>query len=77
MFKYAQHRQTASLRFTAVCVGGFTACKYLPQVSEVLEQWIALQRQWMYLEPIFSSQDIMQQLPLEGAACFQQPALFC
>eukprot|EP00798_Chlamydomonas_sp_ICE-L_P022533 gene22533-29660_t len=35
-------------------------------VSEILEQWIAVQRQWMYLEPIFSSQDIMQQLPLEG-----------
>lgn len=24
------------------------------QVSEVLEKWIALQRTWMYLEPIFS-----------------------
>eukprot|EP00879_Flechtneria_rotunda_P026761 GHRR01028584.1.p1 GENE.GHRR01028584.1~~GHRR01028584.1.p1 ORF type:complete len:438 (+),score=166.84 GHRR01028584.1:818-2131(+) len=35
-------------------------------VSEVLEQWIALQRTWMYLEPIFSSEDITQQLPLEG-----------
>jgi dynein heavy chain len=36
------------------------------QVSEVLEQWLQLQRGWMYLEPIFSSPDIMQQLPLEG-----------
>jgi hypothetical protein len=36
------------------------------QVSEVLEQWLALQRQWMYLEPVFSSPDILQQLPLEG-----------
>ncbi|WIA31960.1 hypothetical protein OEZ86_002815 [Tetradesmus obliquus] len=35
-------------------------------VSEVLEQWITLQRTWMYLEPIFGSEDIMQQLPLEG-----------
>lgn len=32
----------------------------------MLEQWITLQRTWMYLEPIFSSDDIMQQLPLEG-----------
>jgi hypothetical protein len=36
------------------------------QVSEVLDQWITLQRTWMHLEPIFSSDDIMQQLPLEG-----------
>lgn len=35
-------------------------------MSEVLDQWITLQRTWMYLEPIFSSDDIMQQLPLEG-----------
>lgn len=38
----------------------------LAQVSEILDQWIQLQRQWMYLEPIFGSEDIMQQLPLEG-----------
>ena len=36
------------------------------QASDILEQWITLQRQWMYLEPIFSSEDIMQQLPLEA-----------
>ncbi|KAK9803422.1 hypothetical protein WJX72_010826 [[Myrmecia] bisecta] len=35
-------------------------------VSETLEEWLALQRAWMYLEPIFSSADILQQLPLEG-----------
>jgi len=36
------------------------------QASDILEQWVVLQRQWMYLEPIFSSEDIMQQLPLEA-----------
>jgi dynein heavy chain len=34
--------------------------------SEVLDEWLALQRAWMYLEPIFGSDDIMEQLPLEG-----------
>ncbi|GBF98747.1 dynein heavy chain axonemal [Raphidocelis subcapitata] len=35
-------------------------------VSDVLEQWISLQRAWMYLEPVFASKDIQQQLPLEA-----------
>lgn len=35
-------------------------------MSDVLEQWIALQRAWMYLEPVFASKDIQQQLPMEA-----------
>ena len=38
----------------------------LALMSEVFEEWIKCQRQWMYLEPIFSSDDIMRQLPTEG-----------
>ena len=39
--------------------------KKLDAVSEVIEEWLACQRNWMYLEPIFSSDDINKQLPLE------------
>eukprot|EP00736_Rhodelphis_marinus_P006943 Rmarinus@m.24609 len=35
-------------------------------VSDVLEELLGCQRQWMYLEPIFSSDDINRQLPTEG-----------
>ena len=38
----------------------------LNTVSEVMEEWLAVQRNWMYLEPIFSSDDINKQLPLEA-----------
>ncbi|CAK9050585.1 Dynein axonemal heavy chain 1 (Axonemal beta dynein heavy chain 1) (Ciliary dynein heavy chain 1) (mDHC7) [Durusdinium trenchii] len=38
----------------------------LMYVSECLDQWLKVQRAWMYLQPIFDSPDIMKQLPTEG-----------
>jgi hypothetical protein len=38
----------------------------LNTVSEVIDEWLACQRTWMYLEPLFGSEDIMRQLPREG-----------
>ena len=34
-------------------------------VSDTLEEWVRCQGQWMYLQPIFDSPDIMKQLPQE------------
>ena len=35
-------------------------------VSDVLEIWMIVQRNWLYLQPIFESPDINRQLPTEG-----------
>ena len=37
---------------------------FFPQ--DVMEEWAVCQKSWLYLEPIFSSEDIMRQLPIEG-----------
>ena len=33
---------------------------------DTVEQWVMCQGQWMYLQPIFDSPDIMKQLPGEN-----------
>jgi len=38
----------------------------LQVVSEVIDEWVMLQRNWLYLQPIFDSADINKQLPIEG-----------
>lgn len=41
-------------------------CPFRQVVSELIDEWLAVQRNWLYLQPIFDSEDINKQLPAEG-----------
>ena len=45
-----------------VCYDSRSWCEMLNTVSDVLDEWIKVQRAWLYLQPIFDSADIQKQV---------------
>ncbi|XP_011505656.1 PREDICTED: dynein heavy chain 7, axonemal-like [Ceratosolen solmsi marchali] len=48
----------------------------LIRIENTLEEWIKVQVQWVYLLPIFSSKDIVAQLPEEGVMFAEVDGIF-
>jgi dynein heavy chain len=39
-----------------------------PTTQAILEAWLSCQGRWLYLQPIFCADEILKQIPREGAA---------
>jgi dynein heavy chain, axonemal len=48
----------------------------LSRLQSILDNWLKCQSKWIYLEPIFGSDEIINQIPKEGAAFRQTDAIW-
>ena len=46
----------------------------LTRLQDIVDSWLRCQSKWLYLEPIFNSEEIMKQIPTEGAAFMKMDA---
>lgn len=46
-------------------------------LQKLLVEWLQAQASWMYLEPIFGSPDIIEQMPKEGSLFHATNTIFC
>jgi hypothetical protein len=51
-------------------------CEKLTGMMKTVEEWGRVQARWLYLLPIFSSKDIVNQMPEEGKL-FEVNCLLC
>ncbi|XP_073385492.1 uncharacterized protein [Physcomitrium patens] len=51
--------------------------KSLVLLQKLLVEWLQAQASWMYLEPIFGSPDIIEQMPKEGSLFHATNTIFC
>jgi len=60
-----------------VCVGEVhNWYEKLTRMMKTVEEWDRVQARWLYLHPIFSSEDIVNQMPEEGKL-FEVNYLLC
>ena len=50
--------------------------KKLVLLQDILDEWLKCQSKWIYLEPIFGSEEIMKQIPKEGTAFREMDAIW-